>query len=451
MTDRSPRALAALLLLSLVSLVFPVGAQTAGSLATDPGPRVGPTSVGGPLPGLSQSLMQLFLAGQTTIQEIDSVSATIPGTGLGLGPRFNMDSCGGCHNYPAPGGSSPPVNPQVAVATKDGATNTVPSFVTIDGPIRHAFIKANPNGSPGSGETHLYTIAGRMDALGCYIQQPDFNALAAADQLATHIPPQLYGLGLVEAIADTTIIANLANSGTHKHALGIAGHTGATPGKVGRFDWKGQGTNLDQIASAAYAGEVGVTNVNFPQENDQTPGCQFNPTPEDVGNPNAPNSVDALPDFQKIADFVRYSAPPAPMRATSSISAGRSLFAQIGCALCHTPSLKTGVSKTPALSGKTATLYSDLALHGMGPALADGVVTGNAGPNEFRTAPLWGLGLRLFLLHDGRTGDLLEAINLHASQGNATFPASEANAVIGAFNALSEPQKQNILNFLRSL
>ena len=87
----------------------------------------------------------------------------------------------------------------------------------------------------------------------------------------------------------------------------------------------------------------------------------------------------------------------------------------------------------------------------MGPGLADGLVTGNAGGDEFRTAPLWGLGMRLFLLHDGRTGDLLEAINAHASEASATFPASEANAVIGAFNALSENEKQDILNFLRSL
>ena len=85
--------------------------------ATDPGPRGGPPGAGGPLPGLDGPALQLFLAGQEAIQEVDSVQGTIPNTGLGLGPRFNMDSCGGCHNYPAPGGSSPPINPQVAVAT----------------------------------------------------------------------------------------------------------------------------------------------------------------------------------------------------------------------------------------------------------------------------------------------------------------------------------------------
>jgi CxxC motif-containing protein (DUF1111 family) len=153
----------------------------------------------------------------------------------------------------------------------------------------------------------------------------------------------------------------------------------------------------------------------------------------------------------KIAGFARFSAPPAPIPDTASIAAGRTLFAEIGCALCHTPSLQTGASPNPALSGKTANLYSDLALHRMGPGLADGLVQGNAGPDEFRTAPLWGLGQRIFFLHDGRTTDLLDAINAHASQGDTNYPPSEANAVIGVFNGLSEQQKQTILDFLRAL
>jgi CxxC motif-containing protein (DUF1111 family) len=87
----------------------------------------------------------------------------------------------------------------------------------------------------------------------------------------------------------------------------------------------------------------------------------------------------------------------------------------------------------------------------MGPGLADNIVQGSAGPDEFRTAPLWGLGQRIFFLHDGRTRDLLEAIEAHVSAGNAQFPPSEANAVISIFNAVTESQKQDLLDFLRSL
>jgi CxxC motif-containing protein (DUF1111 family) len=445
--SRCPSAISAIALFASL-LALPGSHPMASSVAVDPGPRPpGPSEVGGPLPDLTPSELALFTAGQQTIQEIDSVQGALPDTGLGLGPRFNMDSCAGCHNYPAPGGTSPPINPQVAVATKAGATNTVPFFITSDGPIRHAHILDKSNGS----QAHLFTITGRSDASGCTIAQPDFQALAAANNLAFHSPLQLYGTGLMEAIDGSTLIANLASNRAAKQALGISGHPGLPSPKLGRFGFKAQGDELLLFAAGAYAREVGVTNVLVPNEDDQTPGCQFNQTPEDVGNPTAPNPVDRLPDFAKIAGFATFSAPPSPVAPTPSTTAGKSQFVQIGCALCHTPALPTSTSATPPLNGKTANLYSDLALHNMGPGLADGQAVGNAGPDEIRTTPLWGLGLRLFLLHDGRTRDLVAAINAHASAANATYPASEANAVIGAFNALSETQQQDILNFLRSL
>src|SRR5215469_5017255 len=194
--------------LSLLAVVVAgrANAPIAGVLATDPGPRGGSPAAGGPLSGLMQKDLDLFHAGQESIQEIDSVTGSVPDTGLGLGPRFNMDSCGGCHNFPAPGGSSPPVNPQVAVASKQGATNTIPFFVTMNGPILHAFTKDKSN-SAGHGGTHLYTVTGRSDAPGCVLEQPDFNALAAANNLVLHMPLQLYGAGLIEAIPAATIVA----------------------------------------------------------------------------------------------------------------------------------------------------------------------------------------------------------------------------------------------------
>ncbi len=450
--SRRPRSRHALVVFALVLLtaLVPVSGPQADVVATDPGPRGGSPGAGGPLPGLSPAARQLFLAGQATIQEIDSVQGTIPNTGLGLGPRFNMDSCGGCHHHPAPGGSSPPVNPQVAVATKQGATNTVPFFITLEGPIRRAFVKRHADGSSNGRQAHLYTIRGRVDAPGCVLAQPDFEALAAADNLAFHIPLPLYGVGLIDAIDTATVLANLASNRALKQSLGIRGHPGG-PGGVGRFFWKGQGTGLLVIAAGAYQNEVGVTNALVHQENDPTPGCQFNPLPEDRFNPQAATVIDGFPDFVKIAGFARFSAPPAPIPDTPSIAAGRTLFAQIGCALCHTASLQTGAAANPALRGQAATLYSDLALHRMGPGLADGLVQGNAGADEFRTALLWGLGQRIFFLHDGRTTDLLEAITAHASPGDTNDPPSEANAVISAFTGLSEQQKQTLLDFLRAL
>src|SRR5262249_40047832 len=117
-----------------------------------------------------------------------------------------------------------------------------------------------------------------------------------------------------------------------------------------------------------------------------------------------------------------------------------------GCALCHTPTMQTAPTLDSAvLQNRPANLFSDLLLHDMGDDLADGISQGLAGPREFRTTPLWGVGQRIFFLHDGRTNDLLKAIRAHSSNG------SEANQVIGKFEALSVSDKQSILDFLRSL
>src|SRR5262249_44135298 len=151
---------------------------------------------------------------------------------------------------------------------------------------------------------------------------------------------------------------------------------------------------------------------------------------------------------------MRFLAPPTPAPDTPSIANGRVLFTSAtatGCALCHTPTLTTGRATSPALSNQAVNLFSDLLVHHMGPGLADNIVQGQAGPDEFRTAPLWGLGQRIFFLHDGRTKDLVQAIQAHKSFNDGVFPNSEANAVIDKFNALTPSQRQDILNFLRSL
>jgi CxxC motif-containing protein (DUF1111 family) len=191
-------------------------------------------------------------------------------------------------------------------------------------------------------------------------------------------------------------------------------------------------------------------------------GCVFNPTPEDSE------------DVEQFALFMRLSAPPTPTTASVSELNGQALFMTVGCAYCHSPSLTTAQSIYTGMSNVTYHPYSDFAVHHMGSNLADGILQGGAGPDEFRTAPLWGLGKRLFFLHDGRTSDLLQAIEAHASprfdcvisQSFLRFEAvndlfqpsqasfvcgSEANKVIDNFNGLTKNQKQDILNFLRSL
>lgn len=174
------------------------------------------------------------------------------------------------------------------------------------------------------------------------------------------------------------------------------------------------------FSGEAYNVEMGVTNEVFP--NERHTACQFNPTPED--HPDFEGGVSGVQHF---TDFMRLLAPPQPAEPTASTVRGQQVFMNIGCSLCHTPTLKTRGSDIEALSKQPVNLFSDLLLHDMGRGLADGVSQRLATGNEFRTAPLWGVGQRLFFLHDGRTSDLKTAILAHESTG------SEANRSIGLF------------------
>ena len=438
---------------NLVSSQVTSQAPGGGFTASDPGVRAdppgSPPSAGGPIAGLVGNQGPLFVDGLAQFGEADEVAD-------GLGPRMNLDSCAGCHAQPATGGTSPFVNPQVAFASKDGGTDTVPSFVAANGPVREARFVSNPDKTADGGVHALFTITGRADAGGCTLAQPDFAAQLGNNNVIFRIPTPVFGAGLIEQISDAAIVANVASSAAQKQALGIKGKpniTGTTnnngnDGTIARFGWKAQNKSLLLFSGEAYNVEQGISNELFQTERDETVNCQFKPTPNDVTN-NDPAATDPRSDVERFAVFMRFLAPPTPSPDTpggaSSIAHGAALFTSTGCALCHTPSFTTSPSTVAALSVQPVNLFSDLVVHDMGDGLADGVSQGAAGPREFRTAPLWGLGQRIFFLHDGRTADLLRAIREHSSK------KSEANGVISRFNDLSETDKQDLLNFLRSL
>lgn len=446
--SRAAATLHIALFVSFFSLSVPATAQH------DPGPslrRQGSgswPSTGDPLANLTTGELAAFTNGQATFQEVDSVSGTLSG-GSGLGPRFNMDSCSGCHAFPAIGGSAPATNPQVEVATKAGAINKVPSFITLDGPVREARFVRSPTGAADGGVHDLFVITGRSDASGCTISQPDFAGALAANNVVFRIPTPLFGSGLIEALDDAVILANRNANASQKAALGIVGreNRNENDGSLTRFGWKAQNKSLAVFAGEAYNVEQGVTNDLFPNERESTGGCRFNATPEDHVDVNGgrfrPSTTPS--DLIEFVFFMRFLAPPPRGASSASTQSGEALFNATGCALCHTPSLKTASNVTAALSNVSVNLFSDLLVHNMGTRLGDGIEQGFAGGNDFRTAPLWGLGQRLFLLHDGRTSDLMAAIAQHSS------PGSEAVQVIAKFNSLSVQQKQDILNFLRSL
>jgi CxxC motif-containing protein (DUF1111 family) len=339
----------------------------------------------------------------------------------------------------------------VALATLDGAKNKVPSFITIDGPVREARFISGPNG-PDGGVHGLFTIAGRSDAQGCNVPQPDFGTQVSSHNVIFRIPTPTFGLGLVENTPDAALQANLSLNQAQKNALGIVGRLNKTgnDGTVTRFGWKAQNKSLLIFSGEAYNVEQGVSNEVFPNERSAVQGCVYNATPEDATNigtilSSFGSASKTSSDVVNFALFMRLSAAPASSTDSQSEKNGSTQFTNIGCALCHTPSLTTAASPYTGMSSQTYHPFSDFAVHHMGSNLSDGVSQGTAGPDEFRTAPLWGIGQRLFFLHDGQTSDLLEAIQAHASSG------SEASTVVGKFNALTSSQKQDILNFLRSL
>jgi CxxC motif-containing protein (DUF1111 family) len=346
-------------------------------------------------------------------------------------------------------------------------SDMVPSFVRGNGPVREARFVKNPDGTPDGGVHAIFTINGHAGAGGCSLGQPDFATQLNNHNVIFRIPTPTFGAGLIEQIPDKAIIANMGNNSSQKSNLGIKGRanfqvsgrtiTGQTnnngnDGTIARFGWKAQNKSLLLFSGEAYNVEQGISNELFQTEREENPGCQFKTVPNDSTNTD---NADPRSDIERFSIFMRFLAPPMPSPdtpgGTTSIANGKSLFASVGCALCHTPSFTTSANSTvAALNSQPVNLYSDLLVHDMGPGLADGVSQGEAGPTEFRTAPLWGLGQRIFFLHDGRTSDLVQAIQAHRS-GASTSDPSEANGVVGNFNNLGENQKQDLVNFLRSL
>jgi CxxC motif-containing protein (DUF1111 family) len=416
--------------------------------AKDPGPRGGTGFAGDALDGLTPEQVAMFNSGLDEFSEEEIVEE-------GVGPRFNFVSCAGCHAQPAVGGTSPAVNPLFRVVGDlgFGAKNVIPPFVTPNGPVREARFQFNSDGSRDGGVHALFVISGHPDAGNCGIQQENFQRQINNGNIVFRIPTPTFGAGLIEQIQDSTIVANLSSSSSTKAALGISGRANRSgnDGTITRFGWKAQNKSLVIFSGEAYNVEMGISNDAFPQERDETVSCQKATVPNDVIPSNSEHGA-----VVAFANFQRFLAPPRPSTISPggsfSIARGRSQFVNLGCALCHTPTLKTNPNSTvTALANQNANLYSDLALHAMGPGLADDILQGNARGDEFRTAPLWGLGQRLFFLHDGRTDDLVQAIQAHRSGGNSKFGPSEANAVIDRYNRLNWDDQQDLLNFLRSL
>lgn len=369
----------------------------------------GPPNPGDPIRGLTSAELTRFTDGATTF-------ANVEGPLDGLGPVFNARSCGECHKQGALGGSSP--NLTVARVTRIGGIEkgVYSDLASVGGPVLQArSLREFDPKYPYPGE----------------VIPPE------AKFVSFRITTPLFGAGLVEAIPDAAILARARPQpdgvqGVPNMVVNLI--TGKT--EVGRFGWKAQHSNLSVFAGDAYLNEMGITTPLFPHENlpqgkPIVQGADLVPDPEDDGT-----------DVKKFGDFMRMLSPIAPLQPTRSAQHGSDVFAQTGCVVCHTPSMRTGTSTISALANRQVDLYSDLLLHRMGPALQDGIEQGNAKGDMFKTAPLWGLRLRKFYLHDGRATTLDAAIRTHGG---------EASRAVGRYAALRPEDRQSLIDFLMSL
>src|SRR6266700_969869 len=329
------------------------------------------------------------------------------------------------------------------------------------------------------------------------------------------IPIPTFGEGLVEGVTDGDLINNLSNFAADKTSFHIAGrfnHNG-NDGTITRFGWKAQNKSMFLFSGEASNVEMGVTNEVFQNEKVPGLGCATNGLSEDnthvlTANPGAdPSSTTSLVSsaVENFALFMRLNgtpgqcaynsgvdssgvarcisltdtSTPAQAAVSKQIARGKQLFGTpsnggVGCVLCHSQTLTSGTSDIVGLNNRSFTPFSDFALHHMGATLADGINQGLAGADEFRTAPLWGVGQRLFFMHDGRATDLLQAVQAHFSDASVCFNVSasegftvsghrfspstsgqscgsEANESVRQFNALCAADKTAIVAFLRSL
>ncbi len=368
--------------------------------------QMGP-ALGDPLAGLPTSVLGAFLQGKERFRAEET-----PATGLG--PVFNGRSCVTCHSVPAVGGSADDLDKRVVRFGRQ----------SLGAPFDPLLILGGPN---------LQRLSVAAELPGC--QTAGEVVPAQANAVGLRQPPPLFGLGLIEAIPEATILAN--EDAEDANGDGIAGRANINAGVLGRFGWKASVSTILQFVGLALVNELGVTNYVFPHE--MSP--QGQPVPSECKVTGDPEDADASRLAGHLA-FLTFLSPPPRGPITAAVQRGESLFAQIGCASCHVPSLRTGPNSIQALDRKEVPLFSDLLTHYMGVALDDNIPEGAVGGGRWRTPPLWGLRTRKFFLHDGRAADLRTAIASHAG---------EARQVRDRFLALPRPAQDDLIAFLQSL
>jgi CxxC motif-containing protein (DUF1111 family) len=355
---------------------------------------------------LGTNELALFKSGADQFDEVETIEK-------GLGPCFNNVSCVACHSVPSRGGSS---------------TNLVTRFGRMTNGV------FDPMSDLGGSLLQAMAIAPNVQEVIPH----------EATIIAKRKTTPLFGLGLIEAIPDQTILHNAARPKPDgvKGRAAIVYDVASKTNRVGRFGWKNQQASLLAFAGDAYLNEMGITSRLFPEENapngDKYMLAQYDqvPDPEDHVDPES-----GLADIDRLAAFMRFLAPPQRAPMTAHARQGAGIFNAVDCAVCHQRFISTGPNKVAALNHKPVELWSDLLLHDMG-NLGDGIAQADAGQREMRTQPLWGLRFNAPYLHDGRAANVDAAIRAHA--GEATVSTQR-------YEKLTDNQRAALLEFLNTL
>jgi CxxC motif-containing protein (DUF1111 family) len=361
---------------------------------------------GDPFSGLSADQQKAFIDGKDAFQDVEDIPE-------GLGPVFNGQSCAECHSNPAVGGDSDRTETRFGTNDK----NKFDALADLGGSlIQSQGIRVLCK------DGTLYKFTGE-------VEPPE--ATITTERKTT----PLFGLGLVDAVPDSTF-ENLTRNGGKVNRVKDPVSGGR---KVGKFGWKAQVSSLLVFAAEAYVNEMGITSPLFPAEQCPNGDCSRMAACDLVADPEDKEGD----DVEAFADFMMFLAPipRGPTALSPSVMAGEGVFNRIGCADCHVSALTTGPSPIAALNQVTFHPYSDFLLHHMGD-LGDGIEQGQAAGDEMRTAPLWGLRFRRRFLHDARAKTPSAAIEAHDGA---------AKAAAQAFERLTAADRKALLDFLDSL
>ncbi|MDR3393973.1 MAG: di-heme oxidoredictase family protein [Parasulfuritortus sp.] len=401
-----------------------------------------------PMSGLSETELAAFMRGRTLFRQAWVVSPA-QDIAAGLGPLYNRLSCIACHAKNGRG--QPPETPADRMQSML-VRLSVPGVGPHGGPNPHPaygdqFNEEGVPGVPGEGRVNLRwdeKVVVLADGTKVSLRQPRlvFTELAYGPLDGALTSPRIaqpvYGSGLLDAVSESTLFALVAETKPD----GVKGRVNwvwnAAKGGIalGRLGWKANMPDLRQQSAGAMIGDLGITSPLFPKQN-----C----TPAQTACQQAALGPQPELSTAQLNDLVAYQAHLAvPARRDTespAVKAGEARFAQMGCAVCHRPTLHTDAKAAdPLLAGREIHPYSDLLLHDMGTGLSDGRPDFMASGQEWRTPPLWGIGLagkingKVFFLHDGRARNYEEAILWHGGEARV---ARDRFAKLGASDRMA--------------